>query len=149
MPNISLTDSEFWINDKGEHPNSSVLITKIHIQEGVWKPVDPSLLEAVLEYLNYLESLQPPKHNTFPLCERCNTVANMRAPDVPFISKKKRGRTYYLTCSDCEKHWCCDECAIEDKALKKRFKRLWTGERVFTCQQCIASGIANITRKEM
>ena len=53
---IHIAHSVFWTNDSGEHPNPFTLITHEDVQNGLWKPVDSSLLEYVKGYTRSLEA---------------------------------------------------------------------------------------------
>ncbi len=52
---IHIAHSVFWTNDLDEHPNPFTLIKHEDVVSGIWKPVDPSLLEYVKQYTKSLE----------------------------------------------------------------------------------------------
>lgn len=55
--------SMFWTNDSGQEPAPFTIIKSIDIKKGIWKPVDPSLTERMIDYAEKLE-----EQGLFPLC---------------------------------------------------------------------------------
>ena len=53
----------FWINDAGNEPAPLTIISSQDIKNGVWKPVDVSLTQRMIEYTEKLE-----EQGLFPLC---------------------------------------------------------------------------------
>ncbi len=54
-----ITDPEFWINEKGDHPTPRTMITVNHVQRGIWKPADSIIsVESVLKYLKSLAEVK-------------------------------------------------------------------------------------------
>jgi len=53
----------FWINQEGKNPQEFTIISSTDIKNGVWKPIDTSITQRMIEYTESLE-----KQGLFPLC---------------------------------------------------------------------------------
>ena len=72
-------------------------------------------------------------------CNKCGDVAGDVRPLKYVRGEVTEKGVYFITCRVCKKHWCADECAIEDDALTgfliSRENKV-RGERLIVCEKC-------------
>ncbi len=60
---VDIAHPIFWVNSKNEHPSPFTIISRVDVENGVWRTTNPSCLKIAKNYVTQLE-----KNARYPLC---------------------------------------------------------------------------------